>query len=302
MKRVVFLSGLPASGKSTWAKKYVKHYPNTIRINKDDMRSMFAKEWDKDFEKFIFRSRSNLLRSALNHGLNVVTDDTNLSSSNYNEIYRLCEEVGDCELIHIHIDTPLQTCIARDKIRDKKVNENVIMDFYNRYLKSGNFKIHETKIFEQRTEVKLKEKNPDLPDCIICDLDGTLSLINGRNPYNASACYDDDVNEAILTIIKKVPNQFETVFFFSGRDEKYREQTIKFLKDKCGIRYIDNNVKMRKSGDYRKDSIIKEEMYNEFIKDKYNVKFVIDDRLQVCRLWYKLGLPLLRYGNPDADF
>jgi hypothetical protein len=59
---------------------------------------------------------------------------------------------------------------------------------------------------------------------------------------------------------------------------------------------------MRHNGDYRKDVVVKEEMYNDHIKGKYNVTVVIDDRLQVCRMWHRLGLPLLRVGDPDADF
>ena len=59
---------------------------------------------------------------------------------------------------------------------------------------------------------------------------------------------------------------------------------------------------MRKTGDFRQDAVIKKEIYDQFIKDKYYIEFVLDDRLQVCRMWYDLGLTLLTVGDPDADF
>ena len=45
---------------------------------------------------------------------------------------------------------------------------------------------------------------------------------------------------------------------------------------------------MRKSGDNRKDTIIKKEIFNSEIRDKYYIDFVIDDRPCVIRMWKKL--------------
>ena len=59
---------------------------------------------------------------------------------------------------------------------------------------------------------------------------------------------------------------------------------------------------MRKLGDYRSDDIVKRELYEANILNKYTVLACFDDRLRVCRLWYNLGLPIFRFGNPDANF
>jgi len=40
----------------------------------------------------------------------------------------------------------------------------------------------------------------------------------------------------------------------------------------------------------RKDVIIKQEIYEEHIKDKYDVLFVMDDRNQVVEFWRSIGL------------
>jgi hypothetical protein len=54
--------------------------------------------------------------------------------------------------------------------------------------------------------------------------------------------------------------------------------------------------------DYRPDYIVKEEIYRRDIEPLYDVKFAIDDRLQVCRMWHSIGIPVFRVGDPDADF
>lgn len=142
----------------------------------------------------------------------------------------------------------------------------------------------------------------DKLNVVICDLDGTLSLfekvdksnVHYRNPYDASTCYNDLLNEVVASIIKG-----RNVLLVSGREDKYRPETIKFLENNK-IQYLD--LFMRRTGDLRKDNIVKGEIYHNNIKFFYNVDFVLDDRLQVCRMWYSLGLPLLRFGDPDSDF
>lgn len=56
---------------------------------------------------------------------------------------------------------------------------------------------------------------------------------------------------------------------------------------------------MRPEGDSRKDSVVKEEMYNEHIKYKYNVKAIYDDRQQVVDMWRDLGLTVFQVDKGD---
>lgn len=57
---------------------------------------------------------------------------------------------------------------------------------------------------------------------------------------------------------------------------------------------------MRKTQDNRKDSIIKTEIYQEFIKEHYFVEFVLDDRNQVVDTWRKdLKLPCFQVNYGD---
>lgn len=143
-----------------------------------------------------------------------------------------------------------------------------------------------------------------LPSCIICDLDGTLSLFDKdkKNPYDRDF-ENDECSQPVKFILENYSKNFPNnpIYFFSGRNSKFVNQTTEFIKKHFGpnFRY---RIIMRRDKDNRKDVIVKEEMYNNSIKGKYNVDFVIDDRLQVCRLWYSLGLFVFNVNQNLVEF
>ncbi len=59
-----------------------------------------------------------------------------------------------------------------------------------------------------------------------------------------------------------------SIIFCSGREDLYREQTERFIKKHLDFEY---ELFMRKAGDDRKDSLVKEEIYNNNIAPKYNI-------------------------------
>ena len=136
--------------------------------------------------------------------------------------------------------------------------------------------------------------DPSLPNVIICDIDGTLALFGDANPYDRDFL-QDTVNVPVKNIIGKFPQS--EIILFSGRKDKFREQTVQWLRQN-DIHY--NLLAMRKTDDNRKDFLIKLELFNEHIKGKYNARFVLDDRNQVVDMWRKeLGLPCFQvnYGE-----
>ena len=57
------------------------------------------------------------------------------------------------------------------------------------------------------------------------------------------------------------------IIFVSGREEKDRAPTERFYKKY--FPEITYELYMRPTGDKRKDVVIKEEIYNTYLKDKY---------------------------------
>lgn len=285
MKKVILTKGLPASGKSTWSKKMLDDNKNSYkRVSKDDLRAMLDNSYhSRDTEKFILKVRDSLILLALEEGKHVIVDDTNFSEKHINRITQLVKGKAVVE-IKDFTDVPVEECIKRDLKRPVSVGEKVIRDMYNQFLKP---------------KPEVIEYDPELPDAILCDLDGTLALLNGRNPYDASTCENDIVNEPVLAVLHSLGVN-NRVIFVSGREDKYKVQTLNWLM-KYGQGF-GTDLHMRASGDFRPDEIVKREIFDRKIRGHYNVKFVIDDRLKVCRMWHQLGLKLFRVGDPDSDF
>jgi len=76
------------------------------------------------------------------------------------------------------------------------------------------------------------------------------------------------------------------VIFCSGRPERCREDTEKWLK-RHG--FNDYALWMREDGDFRRDDIVKQEILDKYL-DKDRVMFVLDDRQQVVDMWRRNGL------------
>lgn len=291
MLTIYICRGLPASGKSTWAKELVKKAPNTHkRINKDDLRAMLDdSQWSSDNEKFVLQIRDDLILKALERGKHVIVDDTNLHPKHEIRIKDIAKQFTEKTGTEVKVEVvdfthvPVEECIRRDLIRPNSVGHKVIWGMYRQFL-------------QVKKEIPKIIRDPNLPSAIICDLDGTLAKLNGRNPYDATTCENDILNEAVNAVLQWAYIGRIKVLLVSGRTDKYETQTLAFLK-KNNVAF--DLLKMRKEGDERKDAIIKEEIYNEFIKDKYNVLFVMDDRNQVVDFWRSVGLTCFQVDYGD---
>lgn len=291
--KLLILKGLPASGKSTFAlDKVAKGNGQWVRVNKDEIRAMVhAGVFSKSNEQITRKIETAIILESLDEGKNVIVDSTNLDEANEKRIRENVEKFIKLKWKEVDIeiktfDTPLLECIERDKKREKPVGEKVIREMYDKYMK--------------KPEPQKPQRNPQLLDVVICDLDGTLALIEGRrSPYDAANCASDSLNEGLSNILRLLEEQGKFITFLSGREEIYRSQTEAWL-----IKYGwgGRRLLMRPAGDKRNDAIVKQEIYDQNINGKNNVFAVFDDRLRVCRMWHSLGLPLYRLGDPDADF
>ncbi len=137
---------------------------------------------------------------------------------------------------------------------------------------------------------------------IICDLDGTLALFqNIRGPYDTKDCEKDDPNVPIVqlldTLVRNAIKDELTIILVSGRFVDHKAATKRWLA-RYEIPY--DLLYMRPSGDKRPDTVIKREIFDAKIKDKYDVWFVLDDRPKVVRMWrYDLGLTVFQLNDKE---
>ena len=135
MNKFIICRGLPASGKSTWAKQWVLEDPeHRVRINQDDIRLMLGKYWVPSREKLVQKIQFDAIVEALCRKFDVVIDNTNLNKKVLDGFDRLIKTFKDYEIEYKDFfDTPLSVCIERDKNRDLQVSEKIIRNFYNNY-------------------------------------------------------------------------------------------------------------------------------------------------------------------------
>lgn len=279
MKKLIILKGLPASGKSTWAKEQCNLDGNTIRVNKDDIRAMMGGNFSKNKEEIVLEVRDTFVRKGLKEGKTVIVDDTNFHPKHLIDLSNIAiEEKAPFEIKAF--DTPYQECIRRDLQRANPVGKKVIMQMYNQYIKK---------------DVPVIEFIQGLEQAIIVDIDGTLAHMTGRSPYDESKVIEDKVDLYIKYLVKLLDRD-HVIIIVSGRHVSCIEDTVSWLC-KNDIPY--RHLYMRKAGDDRKDYIIKKEIYEEHIKDKFNINFVLDDRDQVVQMWREQGLKTLQVAEGD---
>ncbi len=131
-------------------------------------------------------------------------------------------------------------------------------------------------------------------DIFIFDIDGTLASHEGiRGPFDEHKVHLDEPIIPVFEVLKALRDRFKIVFV-SGRTDKCFSETHqwldKHLREPGEVGPIAIDLLMRKYGDSRKDSIIKKEIYDNFIIPNYNILGVFDDRMQVCRMLYDNGI------------
>jgi predicted kinase len=295
---VKILIGVPASGKSTWSTDFVMKNPNYVRVNRDDYRFMLTGQpvCEPKVEDAITEMMFNAIDSALTRKLNVIVDNTNLKRKYIDAIVEHVKYRADVEFQVF--DISLEKAIERDAAREKKVGEKVLEKMYKDYkdLMDGfsysNMRM-ETFIYQNPTF------NEELPNAVIFDLDGTLAHSNGKRGYFDWEIVDRDDLDTIVwgtyDLYRRGEGDYR-ILIVTGRDEKAREASERWL-EYHGIEH--DGLFMRTADDFRKDNVVKKEIYEQHIKDRYNVHIVFDDRQKVVDMWRSIGLKVFQVNKAD---
>lgn len=282
MSKLLMLRGLPASGKSTYAKELTES--GWIRVNKDLMRTMLH------FDKFDFKredltkkSQTAIVETMLLLGKNVVVDDTNLGESHKAKWSNLAHTLG-VTFETKTFNTSLEECIERDKNRDKRVGEHVIKNMALQY-----------------DLLKPRKK------WVLCDIDGTIADTSARQHYVQGEVKDwksffaeminDHVRISTLLLLENFRRDGYEIIFVSARPENYRDVTVKWLN---ALRLPYTTLMMRRENDKREDSVVKKEILDTYF-NKEDIYCVIDDRPRVIKMWRENGLQVIDVGN-GIDF
>lgn len=141
--KLIICRGIPASGKSTFAKQWVNEDPkNRVRINMDDIRNMLGKYWVPEREPLVAKILANSFLDAISLGYDIVLDNTNLNYKAFGHYIEIAKEHKYTVTYKDFFNTPLSVCIERDSKREHPIGEKVIRSFYdrnkNKYPLNGN--------------------------------------------------------------------------------------------------------------------------------------------------------------------
>lgn len=296
IRTIVVCKGIPGSGKSTWSIEQLRKYPGKYkRVNRDSIREMLdGGKFDWDNENFVESLRDIIIDRALRKGFDVIVDDTNLKDSVWEKICDIAKKVGNVRVMERYFEVTLKDALQRNSERYKKVPEDVIEAFFEKYIKGRPIEVRDE--FFPITIPEFPLWDHSKIDAIIVDIDGTLAIGCLRSPYDMTKILDDIPNKHICELVRVFSKTYK-VIIVSGREDCARKDTELWLK----VNDVPFDIMyMRVTGDNRKDAIIKEEIYNEHIKPYYNVRYVLDDRKQVVDKWRSLDLCCLQVA--DGDF
>jgi predicted kinase len=306
LQTITIMRGLPASGKTTLARDMVQTSGGTIRrVNLDDIRAMLAASPHHDqqhkhrrHEDVALAIQDAAILEAIEHGFDVVVDNTHLAPRIPNRIKRLVAGRARFE-VHDLTHVPIDECIRRDARRAATVGAPVIKSMADR-IKHG--RMITTEYMNDWPTFELHVANPALRPALIVDLDGTLAIHVSRGPYELKRCEEDAVNANARQLILDRAALGWAILLVSGRNEAVDDVSIRELTQ----RWLDwhevpfDHLWMRAAGDQRPDYIVKGELFDKHIRGVYDPRLVLDDRDSVVGLWRRgLGLPCWQvgYGN-----
>lgn len=303
MNKIIVLSGPPSSGKSTMARDYIQTHKDCVIVNKDDFRSARGEYWVPSQEDYISDIEEAAVRSALKRGLTPIIDATNLNSKTISKWNTIAEEFGvEVETKSFYI--PFKDAVERDRLRGeaggRSVGEKVLKDFYLRYFEEEFRK----EVYTDHTFIKFDD-NPELPPCIIVDLDGTVALHQGRGPFEWDKIDTDKCDPRMKRLIERYILDGVNVIFLTGRNKtsiayaKTFDWLAKYFPyyktDRNTLKkFYKWNLIMRDEKDYRPSTISKKELYEQYIEGKFNVLAVFEDSNRCVEMWRSLGLLTLQ--------
>ena len=295
MSKLVLMQGLVASGKSTRAKELLAEYGNACRLNRDLLRTMLHCDatWSGKQERITKDVARALAKHLLTDGKVgvLIIDDTNLHPGTV-ESWRFLAQEYDAKFEIVRMDTPIDECLRRDALREKPVGRHVILGMAMQYGLSP-----------------LPNKG-----YVLCDIDGTLADIRHRLHYVKQEPKDWDgffgamgMDRLRLDVTRQVEvlrRDGYDVVLVSGRPDNYRTVTEDWLRL---YGFPDTRFPllfMRRAGDHRPDTVVKEEILRTYFSDRSLIHTIFDDRRRLLEMWAR-EVPhaiIVNVGGEDNDF
>lgn len=297
MKKCIILRGISGSGKSTIARKLTQEDFSFVEVNRDIVRRLKLSVpeqvnlWsvytlDNKFEAEVTKHLNAAIVEFSEKGNNIIDSDTNLNKKYLEEKIKFYQSLGyETEVRTLNVD--VYECIDRDAKRVDSVGCKVI---FKQYLQLNENK--RNKGFVNWESEKLS--------VVVCDLDGSLSIMKNRSAFEFDKVYQDDVRKEVAVMVKALSSEYDAqIIFCSGRDDSCYKETSEWLIEQAD--FLGFGLLMRETGDKRKDSIVKKEFLDR-IKRKYNIIAWFDDRPAVVDMLFDEGVNVICVADQRLRF
>jgi phosphoglycolate phosphatase-like HAD superfamily hydrolase len=143
-------------------------------------------------------------------------------------------------------------------------------------------------------------------DCYLFDIDGTLADNSHRTHHvwnkpkhwgKFNATMAGDALHPHVAMLCRHLSHFLPIILCTGREEAYRKVTEEWLRRHDLAVY--RALHMRKSQDYRADTIVKMEMLAAIRAEGYRPVMAFDDRNAVVAAWRSAGIPCAQVAEGD---
>lgn len=141
--------------------------------------------------------------------------------------------------------------------------------------------------------------------CYIVDIDGTVANAAHRVHHIKKSPKDWDSFHAgvhldkphmhMWTLLRHLQDSGVDFVYVSGRPERNREATLKWLYDH-EFPYA-SALYMRAEKDFRDDSIVKSELLDKLLAEGWSPIMAFDDRDRVVKMWRERGVPCLQVAE-----
>lgn len=279
-----------ASGKSTFARKFISENNHWVIVCRDSIRDSLGEYWVPSREDLVSKIERDNIISAIEMGWSVIIDATNCNPKTIAKWEAIADQYK-CEIEYKEFWIPFHEAIKRDINNDRThtVGIKVIKSFYERY---------KPDLIDKNWDCRYIRPDCDKPKAIICDLDATICLHQGRSPFEYEKCDTDLPEPRLIKLLKDLQEEY-TIIFVTGREKvgNCKEKTMNWLNEHYGTNYY---LYMREEKDRRPGQIVKEEIFHKFIEPDFNVVVVFDDSDKCVDMWRnQLGLLCCQpyYGN-----
>lgn len=150
-----------------------------------------------------------------------------------------------------------------------------------------------------------------MKDIVICDIDGTISIVGERLKYLQcepkdwdafyADCFDDEPITEMCAMVEALFVSGYKIIFLTGRRSSVEDKTRKWIDKHLPKLQGCYTLLMRENLDHRHDTITKPEVLTNHLSSREleRIAFIFEDRNSMVTKWRDMGFRCLHVAEGD---